>query len=209
MIRKTSFQATVFVINRNDFTRMNRIILLNFFFFFFAQSIVDAQDIQEKKFSTLLEIGALGGTEISRSPGDFKLAYTFKVSGFRQINSTLSLGGGIGIENYERELLLPIFLDLRSLIHKKDNSPYLNLQIGYALAWHEDYTRLVNYEYEGGAFMSFFYGRQVPISSKVKFNMAIGLRFQSLGLEINDTFVEKYEENINFVLLELKSGIQF
>ena len=188
---------------------MNRRGPLSFLLSFCILFYLQGQEVSTNKFSSLLEVGALGGTEISRSPGDFKLGYKAQFSGLYSLKSNLSLGAGIAVEKYERETLVPLYFDLHSFLKNQINSPFLNLQVGYALAWHEDYAKLSNYNYKGGAFLGFYYGRRVPMSTKLSFNMAVGLRFQNLGVEIENTFVDKYEESINFVLLELKAGMQF
>lgn len=167
-----------------------------------------AQEVKQDKFSQNIEIGVLAGAEISRNTGDFKLAYAGRYTGVYLLSPQFSIGGGIGFEQYDEISLIPIFLDAHAYLKPQMNTSFFAFQIGYAPGWHKEYRQLEDYEFQGGFFSEFDYGRRIPINEKLNFNIALGLKFQRSAIEIENIFLNDYQEHINYLLLSFKVGIE-
>lgn len=168
-----------------------------------------AQEKQGHSFQQYLEVGTLAGVEISRNTGDFKFAYAIRYTGAYVLSPHFNVGLGLGFEKYDDISLLPIFLDVHAFLKPRMNTSFFAFQLGYASGWHKEYKQLDNYDFKGGLLMEFDYGRRIPIKEKLNFNIAIGMKFQNSGIEINHIFLEDYEERINYLLLSFKVGIGF
>lgn len=176
------------------------------FLSFFA---LTAQDEKIDNFIQKIEIGVLAGAEVSRNTGDFKFAYAGRYTGSYQVSSYFSIGGGLGYERYDDITLIPIFIDAHAFLKPQLNTSYFSFQIGYAPGWHDAYRQLDNYNFQGGFFTGFNYGRRIPIKNDINFLIDLGLKFQQTEVEINNTFLDDYEEKINYILLNFRTGISF
>lgn len=186
---------------------MNQIISITLFLL--MGYTLFAQEEKSNPFQQYLEVGTLAGVEISRNTGDFKFAYAIRHTGVYALSPHFSLGLGLGFEKYDDISLLPIFLDVHAFLKPRMNTSFFAFQLGYASGWHEEYKQLDDYHFEGGLFMEFDYGRRILIKDRLNFNIAIGMKFQNSEIEINNIFLEDYEEHINYLLLSFKVGIGF
>lgn len=88
----------------------------------------------------------------------------------------IQLGVGVGLDAWRDRVFLPFYLDLRSNLLRKNNSPFFYFHSGYAYGWlvseiHGNF---------GGAYVGIGAGGKFRINSKMIIVMSAGWRFQQL-----------------------------
>ena len=106
-----------------------------------------------------------------------------------QINKLFTLGVGVGIHGYgpDEMLLLPMFVDARLHFPQKKWTPYVTLDLGYALS--------LDTLQRGGFLINPTLGGRVPLTNNTAFAFGIGLRMQQNKAWVDDTledFVPNY-----------------
>jgi len=163
----------------------------------------------QNKITHLLEGGVLAGAEIARNTGDFKYAPNLRYTFLYQATPRLQVGGGVAYEQFSRETLLPVYADAHVYMRETVNSPFFAIQAGYAAGWHKDYRRLEQYEYKGDLMLNIDYGRRLALKDNLAFHISAGLHFQTTRIQLDLDYSDEYTEQVNYVLVALKTGIAF
>lgn len=120
-------------------------------------------------------------------------------------SSRLMAGAGTGFSLYDKEVLIPLFADVRyNLIKPARFTPYLNCSVGYSFAPSGD----VN----GGFYLSPAIGVETSLFSKYTFLLALGYELQEqdrLKEYTTPSFVSSYQESLSHHSLSLKIGFVF
>lgn len=120
-------------------------------------------------------------TDIGFLPGRNNYSGVFTVSaqtscGYR-INPNISLGAGVGLENFE-VALAPLFGEARFNLLKGSFSPFLAVKGGYALPMNNYKDANDDWMYKGGPMFSSAIGIRNYFSSHMGMTVSLGYRYQ-------------------------------
>lgn len=122
-----------------------------------------------------------------------------------QFNQYLSVGGGIGMDIYDKEYF-PVFADFRGYILDSRVSPYISFQAGYGISTDIFNEFSSNLSFKGGAMLHPSIGLRFASYKNTKFILEAGYKFQ-YDKRVNET--ANYVDKIIFKRLSLKFGILF
>jgi hypothetical protein len=132
-----------------------------------------------------------------------------------RLNSRYSFGIGIGMELFEKAHV-PLFLDCRYLLMKRNVSPFILIKGGYALPVGGDsetdtYTYQEQYS-KGGPLMGTGAGLQFRLNEHNLIIMSLSYRYQQLTtteIQRNGDNKWEYDHSVKYNRLELKFGFCF
>ena len=117
------------------------------------------------------------------------------IAGF-QMNRLFTVGLGVGLHGYGPSdmLLLPVFVDGRMHFPQKKWTPYIALDLGYALSLHPTER--------GGLLINPAVGGRFPLTDKTALGFSLGIRVQQNQAKVNEVFEESLAN-----YLSLKVGL--
>jgi|GEM_PF-4214273 len=132
--------------------------------------------------------------EIASLTGDESLLINQSFNGFDAYESTLSarlslqyrmatafsIGAGTGIDHYQLNTAIPVYLAITGNLTKKKLSPFYQFNIGRAFPWSRDKEE---FEYSGGWYWEASVGLQSWISETQAIFFKIGLQSQEMSVE--------------------------
>ncbi len=124
-----------------------------------------------------------------------------------RVSNRIYYGLGFGYEQFEYETFLPIYLDFKGKLRKKDNSPYLSTQLGYAIGSNDSYLQFVDYTYRGGLFFSSGVGYKFSVKDRFSCLMSVAYKHQFAHVRYETFDGETYREELNFDLVMFRFGI--
>lgn len=153
----------------------------------------------ERRFSYTTFLGTgISMTQPSCTP------FTWQVMSLYHINKRLAVGAGSGISIYEK-MLIPLYASARFfIIRPKKFTPYLECNIGGAVAATKDTN--------GGFYLSPSVGAQIRINQKLKMNIALGYELQELKrlkMHTGEYFHTEFKEELSHNTLALKLGLTY
>ena len=128
----------------------------------------EMSDIQVQKPYEFREKGWYNRTSLSVLSGESATGYSLNHSVSYQFDRRISVGAGVGIDNYYSEdgyNIIPVFLELKSYFLKRNATPFVALRGGYAFASNDEeigqikangglmINPMVGYRLSGGSFM--------------------------------------------------------
>ena len=122
-----------------------------------------------------------------------------------QFNQYLAVGGGFGMEFYDKEYF-PVYVDFRGYILNKGVSPYYAFQAGYGISTDIFNEFSNNITFKGGAMLSPSIGIRFASFQKAKFILEAGYKFQ-YDTRINSR--SNLTDKLVFKRLALKFGVLF
>lgn len=133
--------------------------------------------VQTKGFYQMISGGTLTGWEDEDRDLIEWGASLFHYNAGYQFNRFLSVGGGFGIDIYDKEYL-PVYADFRGYVIDAAVSPYYAFQAGYAFPTDLFNTFSDNTAQKGGAMLHPSVGLRFASFRKAKFIMEAGYKFQ-------------------------------
>lgn len=124
-----------------------------------------------------------------------------------QVSNRISYGLGFGYEAFESETFIPIYLDFKGKLRKKNNSPYLSTQFGYALGSNDTYLTYADYTYRGGLFFSPGIGYLFSVKGHFSCLLSASYKHQFAHVRYDTFDGEEFREELNFDMLLLRIGI--
>lgn len=117
------------------------------------------------------------------------------VFGF-QFNKLFTLGAGLGIQGYgpSAMTLLPLFVDARMHFPQKHWTPFLALDMGYALS--------LRSTEKGGVLVNPSFGGRFPLSKSLAMSLSVGYRSQGNQAKVNGVF-----DHFNADYMSVKAGM--
>ncbi|MBT8191404.1 MAG: hypothetical protein KJO29_13315 [Bacteroidia bacterium] len=134
----------------------------------------------------------------------------FSVSAGHRFNRFISLGGGMGWDQYvwnSGEKLIPFFAEFSGFAHQSQTSLMYNLQLGYSLALKdEDY--LISHA-RGGIMVYPSIGLRFGRNENIKYTFDIGYKFQKAEFHYDDVWEwgRRSEQNLLYKRLTLRFGL--
>lgn len=100
-------------------------------------------------FMHMTEVGIIAGNDDNVEGSAYSIS---TVNGYR-FNTYFGAGVGIGIDGYDRITMMPVYLSLRGHLKKNHVTPFYFMNAGYSVAWENDHTPGVEYDYVRGGWM--------------------------------------------------------
>ncbi len=178
----------------------------------YAQDDEKDEEEEDTKKSTLnlhhtLEAGYAIGGQISNDNFIYKAGLSGQYTADFQVSTRVFYGAGIGYEKFDSETFIPIFASFKGLLKKKDNTPFLTAQLGYALGSNKDLYSYEGYSYKGGILFSPGWGYKFSVKDKYSFLFSINYKHQFARIKYKTIGEHTYEDNINFNFLSFRVGI--
>jgi hypothetical protein len=123
------------------------------------------------------------------------------------VNERVNVGLGTGVQLFQNETFIPVFIDLTGFIDKKKNTRLLSLQCGYSFAWSNALRNLRNSRLNGGIYLNAGFARKFFIDENFSIIPSISYRHQFAQIEYEVFNLEQYCEKINYDMLVV--GISF
>lgn len=118
-----------------------------------------------------------GLSEINDQPRNIlqkRLSFQLSTINGLTLSPYIHLGLGTGVEFWNNRGFIPIFLDLRTNLLKKKNTPFGYLDVGYSPGWINGEDGLGF----GGALVAIGVGAKISVTGKMGIVVSLGYRFQ-------------------------------
>jgi hypothetical protein len=170
----------------------------------------DEKDDKSSKSANLhhtLELGYSLGGQISNDNFIYKAGLHGQYTADFQVSSRVYYGAGIGYEKLDQETFIPLFASFKGLLKKKDSTPYLTAQLGYALGSNKNLYSYQGYSYRGGILFSPGFGYKLSVKDKYSILLSVNYKHQFAKIKYKSLDNHTYEDNLNFDLLTFRIGV--
>jgi len=167
----------------------------------------EKEDKEAFKLHHVVEAGLTIGGQVSNDNFIYKSGWLLQYTADIQVSTRVSYGLGAGIEKLTDETFIPLFASFKGLLKKKDSTPYLTAQMGYAFASNENYYSYANYKYRGGVLFSPGFGYKLSVKDKYFVLMSVNYKHQ-FGRVQYKTFDNKtYQDELNYDFISFRVGL--
>ncbi|HEX8529285.1 MAG TPA: hypothetical protein VF646_04660 [Cytophagales bacterium] len=150
-----------------------------------------------------LAIGGQISNEVFVLKSGISLAYAAEV----EFSSRVYYGLGLGMDKFREETFFPVFGSFRGMLRKKDNSPFLAAQFGYAFGSHRNYAAFEGYDFRGGVVFSPGLGYRFAVGDKFSGLMGVYYKHQFAQAEYRTYDGFRYRSPLNYDLVCFRVGI--
>ena len=161
--------------------------------------------IQTKGTYKHISIGTLTAWEDDEKDFIVSGASFFQMAVGYQFNQYISVGGGFGMDVYDKEYF-PVYADFRGYILNSKISPYYALQAGYGISTDIFNNYSSNTSFTGGAMLHPSLGLRFASFKRTKFIVEAGYKFQ-YDKRTNER--NGFADKITYKRLSLKVGLLF
>ncbi len=176
----------------------------------YAQDDEKDEDDSKKRSPSLhhtLEVGYTFGGQLTNDNFIYKAGLSGQYTADFQVSTRVFYGVGVGFDKYDNERFIPLFASFKGLLSKKDNTPFLTAQLGYALGSNKNLYSYEGYSYKGGIVFSPGWGYKFSVKDKYAFLFSINYKHQFARIKYKTLDAHTYEDNINFNLLSFRVGV--
>jgi hypothetical protein len=206
---------------KNTFSRpsANQLTLLKTLFIYcflflctpvFAQDEDDEEEDKDKNSLNLhhtAEVGFSLGGQLSNDNFVYETGRLFQYTADVQVSTRVYYGLGIGVEKFDTETFVPLTASFKGLLKKKDSTPYLTAQLGYAFASNSNTNDYAGYSYRGGLLFSPGIGYKLSVKDKYSILFSVNYKHQFAMLKYETFYKQMFRDNLNFDLLSFRVGI--
>lgn len=153
------------------------------------------------------ELGFSIGGQVSNDNFVLETGKLFQYTADLQASTRVYYGIGAGIEKFDSETFIPVFASFKGLLKKKDSTPYLTAQMGYAFASNSSLYSYDGYSYRGGILFSPGFGYKLSVKDKYSILFSVNYKHQFAKLNYETYDLHKYQDNLNFDLISFRVGI--
>jgi hypothetical protein len=184
-------------------------LLLFSFSVAYAQDDDKEEDKGSKKANLhhTLEVGYLLGGQLSNDNFIYKAGLQAQYTADFQVSSRVLYGAGFGYEKLDQETFIPLFASFKGLLKKKDSTPFLTAQLGYALGSNKNIYSYQGYSYKGGILFSPGWGYKLSVKDKYSILFSVNYKHQFAKIKYKSLDNHTYEDNLNFDLLIFRIGV--
>jgi hypothetical protein len=186
------------------------LLLLSAFPLLAQQKDNDADDEGEKsklKVHHSLEGGLTLGGQITSEVFVYKSGISLAYAAEVQFSSRVYYGAGLGLDKFREETFYPVFASFRGMLRKKDNTPFLAAQFGYAFASNRNYGRLEGYDFDGGVVFSPGLGYRFSAGDKFSGLMGVYYKHQFAQTEYRTYDGFRFRIPVSYNLISFRVGI--
>jgi len=168
------------------------------------------QETEKKKFTvdyTTVNAFYVAGGQFYNNTLLFSPGYGAKISAGKKIHKDIDVGMGAGFIALNKEHFYPAFIEIQSYKSKKDNTPYVKFQVGYAVAQYTDNTLANDYDLQGGVSFCATLGRRVRLNDTftVLFDISYGHQTAKLNYRAHNEIA--YEDKLDYEMFMLALGL--
>jgi hypothetical protein len=111
------------------------------------------------------------------------------------------------MERFNDETFFPLFASFKGMLRKKDNTPFLAAQFGYAFGTSRNFGNYEGYDFDGGVLFSPGFGYRFSAGKKASGLMGVYYKhqFARVSYQTYDTF--RYRTPLNYDLISFRVGI--
>ncbi len=139
--------------------------------------------------------------------------YTLKPGGILQYSyclksgQYLGFGLGAGVHFFKDEGFIPFYLDMIGLLKRNRNSPFVDLQVGYALGWNNAYNDFHNPEFRGGFLMGIGVGKKIRIDDRFAYYLSVSYKHQLASIRYDGEMQQEHFERLHYHLFIVSIGL--
>jgi hypothetical protein len=153
------------------------------------------------------EVGFSIGGQLSNDNFVYETGRLFQYTADVQVSARVYYGLGIGVEKFDTETFVPITASFKGLLKKKDSTPYLTAQLGYAFGSNSNVNDYAGYSYQGGLLFSPGFGYKLSVKDKYSILFSVNYKHQFATLKYETFDRQVFRDNLNFDLLSFRVGI--
>jgi hypothetical protein len=154
-----------------------------------------------------LEVGYTIGGQVSNDNFIYKAGLLGQYTADFQVSTRVFYGAGIGYEKLGQETFIPIFASFKGLLKKKDSTPFLTAQMGYALGSNKNMYSYEGYSYRGGILFSPGFGYKLNVRDKYSILVSVNYKHQFARIRYKTLDDHTYADNLNYDLLSFRIGV--
>lgn len=176
----------------------------------FAQDEDDEDEEKDSKSLNLhhtVEAGFSIGGQLSNDNFVYETGRLFQYTADVQASTRVFYGLGLGIEKFDTETFIPLTASFKGLLKKKDSTPFLTAQLGYAFASNNNVNDYAGYSYQGGLLFSPGFGYKLSVKDKFSILFSVNYKHQFATLKYETFDRQVFRDNLNFDLLSFRVGI--
>lgn len=171
-----------------------------------AQDEVTEEKKDKPKYYYRLDASYIFGGQVYNDNFTYNPAIGGQFSIGRLLNKHVALGTGVGLQYFDDERFVPIFLEATGFKKSKSNSGYIKMQVGYSYAFANSSAYMDDYELNGGAFFDAGIGKKFELKNDYHLHFQVSYRHQFAELEY-DIFNDKdFTTALNYDMLVLSLG---
>ncbi len=149
------------------------------------------------------------GGQLSNETFVYKSGIHVQYTAYRAFSSRVLYGLGIGFEQFDNERFIPLFASFQGLLKKKDHTPFLTAQLGYAVGINRGYPTYEGYQFNGGILFSPGIGYRFSMGDRMAALMGIHYKHQFARSSYETAGGHTYRTTLNYDLIAFRAGIQF
>ena len=172
----------------------------------------DKPSKEKKSLRHAAQVHYLVGGELGDTYINFKTGFGFHYAALFKFDKHVYIGPGVGIDQLGRaERFFPLFVQAEGYRSATKDGLMLRGKLGYAFATNPEYER---YNFEGFDFaggFTFEIGTGYRFEVKDQYYLIFGAAFrqQYARIEYADAFNARYEQDLNYMLLNFSVAVHF
>lgn len=147
------------------------------------------------------------GGQVYKNNFVYKPGFSLQVSHGFVVNESVNVGAGLGYVNLKDEHFLPVFIEVLGSRKRKQTSPTIKMQIGYAPGWDTGGMKPEGYHFRGGMYISAGLGRKIPVGPNYSLYFHWSYRHQFARSDYKVFGGQKYTEDLNYDMFVISLGL--
>ena len=185
------------------------LLLLSAFPLLAQQKDGDEDDEEKSKLKVhhSLEGGLVIGGQLSNEVFVYKSGISLAYAAEVEFSSRVYYGAGLGVDKFREETFYPLFASFRGMLRKKDNTPFLAAQFGYAFGSDRSYGAFEGYDFRGGVMFSPGLGYRFSVGDKFSGLLGVHYKHQFAQAEYRTYDGFRFRTPLNYDLITFRVGI--
>ena len=154
-----------------------------------------------------LEGGIMIGGQLSNEVFAYKSGISLVYATEVEFSSRVYYGAGLGVDKFREETFFPLFASFRGMLRKKDNTPFLAAQFGYAFGNHRSYGAFEGYDFRGGVTFSPGLGYRFSAGKKLAGLLGVYYKHQFARADYRTYDGFRFKTPLNYDLISFRVGI--
>lgn len=167
----------------------------------------DKDDKKSLKLHHSVEAGLTIGGQVSNDNFIYKSGWLLQYTADVQVSTRVYYGIGGGIEKFDDETFFPLYASFKGLLKKKDSTPYLTAQMGYAFASNTNYYSYAGYRYRGGILFSPGFGYKLSVKDKYSVLFSVNYKHQFARVQYKTFDSRTFQDEINYDFISFRIGL--
>lgn len=167
----------------------------------------DHKSLKELGFYQTVEASYVIGAQVFNDNFVYNPGYSFSTSYGKKLNHSVGIGLGIASRTFEDESFLPIYGEIIGYKKNKANTPFIRMQMGYALGWDNRSSQAEGYEFSGGVFLGAGMGRKIRLNDNFSIMLSWAYQHQFAKMEYEIYSTTNYSEILNYDMITISVGL--